>query len=153
MRNVAEVIDSEIDRPDGVHVEERLVKLGVAMLRSALTDDHIGVTRLGISEARHFPNLADQAHRMANECGIAAVTRLLSEAAHSDKIGALAAFGPSSLAATAQFFIDLVLWPMLRHALFGEKLRSLRAGIEAHVAQSVVFFLAACRAGGAASSV
>lgn len=155
MRNVAEVIESEIHLPDGVHVEERLVKLGVAMLRSALTDDHIGVMRLGISEARRFPDLANQVHRMASERGIAAVTRLLSEAAHADKTGALAAraaFGPSRLPTTAQFFIDLVLWPMLRHALFGEKLRPLRAGIEAHVARSVVFFLTACHAGNVGAS-
>ena len=145
MRNVAEVIESEIHLPDGADVEQRLVDLGVAMLRSALTDDHIGVMRLGISEARRFPDLADSVHRMASERAIAAVTRLLSEAARSGDVGALAAFGPKRLAATAQFFIDLVLWPIFRRALFGKKLRALRAGSEAHVAQSVTFFLAACR--------
>lgn len=146
MRNVAEVIESEIHLPDGTDVEEQLISLGVTMLRSALTDDHIGVMRLGISEARRFPDLAGSVHRMASERGIAAVTRLLREAARSDKGGALAAFAPNRLATTAQFFIDLVLWPMFRHALFGKKLRTLRAGIEAHVTQSVAFFLAACRA-------
>lgn len=150
MRNVTEVVDSEIHLPDGADVEARLAALGITMLQSALTEEHIGVIRLGISAARRFPDLADQVHRMASVRGVAAVTRLLSERARSDEVGALPAFGPDRLAATAQIFIDLVLWPLLRRALFGGKLRALRAGIEAHVASSVAFFLAACRADAAA---
>jgi len=53
-----------------------------------------------------------------------------------------------SLATTTQFFMDLVFKPMIMRALFGEKLKSLRAEIGPHVAHSVAFFLAACRHGG-----
>jgi hypothetical protein len=38
--------------------------------------------------------------------------------------------------------------PMIMRALFGEKLKSLRAEIGPHVARSVAFFLAACQHGG-----
>ena len=44
--------------------------------------------------------------------------------------------------------MDLVFKPMIMRALFGEKLKSLRAEIGPHVAHSVAFFLAACRHGG-----
>lgn len=38
--------------------------------------------------------------------------------------------------------------PLLIRALFGEKLKTLQEEIQPHVAQSVAFFLAACRTGG-----
>jgi len=44
-----------------------------------------------------------------------------------------------------RFFQDLVLFPLLLRALFGEKLAPLRAEIGPHVTRSVAFFLAACR--------
>jgi hypothetical protein len=44
--------------------------------------------------------------------------------------------------------MDLVVWPILVRALFGEKLKGLRAEVEADVACSVAFFLGGCRQGG-----
>ena len=76
------------------------------------------------------------------------VGKLLAEAAQSDAPGALPAFAPERLAQTTRFFMDLVVWPILVRALFGEKLKGLRAEVEADVARSVAFFLAACRHGG-----
>jgi hypothetical protein len=60
----------------------------------------------------------------------------------------LPAFAPDRLATTTQCFMDLVFKPLILRALFGEKLETLRAEIEAHVASRVAFFLAACRHGG-----
>ena len=55
---------------------------------------------------------------------------------------------PERLATTARFFLDLVAVPMLLQALFEANLETLDAEIDAHVARSVAFFLAACRHGG-----
>jgi hypothetical protein len=49
---------------------------------------------------------------------------------------------------TARFFLDLVAVPFLLRALFEVNLKTLDAEIDAHVARSVAFFLAACRHGG-----
>jgi hypothetical protein len=62
----------------------------------------------------------------------------------------LPAFAAGRLPTTARFFIDLVVWPILVRALFGEKLKDLRAEVEPDVARGVSFFLAACRHGGIA---
>jgi len=48
-------------------------------------------------------------------------------------------------AASARHFIELTLLPMMMRALFGERLTALRAETAPHVAQTVAFFLAACR--------
>src|SRR5580700_9946586 len=74
----------------------------------------------------------------------------LAKAAQSDTLGALPAFTPQRLATSARFFIDLVVWPIVVRALFGEKLKDLRAEVEPDVTRSVAFFLAACRSGGGA---
>jgi len=58
----------------------------------------------------------------------------LSEAAQSDGLGRLRAFAPEQIATTTQFFMDLIFKPMMIRALFGEKLKSLRAEIGPHVA-------------------
>jgi len=101
--------------------------------------------RVGISEARRFPDLASGVQGMARQCGEGAVGQLLNDMAQSDGLGALPAFAPERLATTAQFFMDLVFKPMILRALFGEKLETLRTQIAAHVASRVAFFLAACR--------
>jgi hypothetical protein len=85
---------------------------------------------------------------MARQRGEEAVGRLLSEAAQSDLLGVVPAFAPERRARTAGFFIDLVVFPLIIRALFGEERESLRAEVEPHVARSVAFFLAACRHGG-----
>jgi AcrR family transcriptional regulator len=149
MRNVARVTARfEGHAPAGTTIEERLTNLGATLLEWALTGDTIDLMRVAISEAQRFPDLASSVHGMARRCGEDTVGRLLSDAAQSDRLGTLPAFAPERLATTTQFFMDLVFKPMIMRALFGEKLKSLRAEIGPHVAHSVAFFLAACRHGG-----
>jgi hypothetical protein len=85
---------------------------------------------------------------MARERAAEAVARLLAEAVQSDELGTLPAFAPERLTTTTRFFQELVYMPLLIRALFGEKLKQLRAEIGPHVTRSVAFFLAACRHGG-----
>jgi AcrR family transcriptional regulator len=149
MRNVATVTGRFAGHlPAGTTVEERLTNLGTMLLHWALAGDTVDLMRVGISEAHRFPDLANSVHGMARRCGEGTVGRLLSEVAQSDGLGALPAFAPERLATTTQFFMDLVFKPMIMRALFGEKLKPLRAEIKAHVARSVAFFLTACRHGG-----
>jgi AefR-like transcriptional repressor, C-terminal domain len=104
--------------------------------------------RVTISEARRFPDLASNVHRMARQRGEEAVARVLSEAAQSDTVASLPAFAPERIATTTRLFMDLIVLPIIIRALFGEKLETLRAEIGPHVARSVAFFLAACRDAG-----
>jgi AcrR family transcriptional regulator len=146
MRNVSAVVGRfEGHAPTGRTIEERLTRFGVALLTWALAGNTVDLMRVGISEARRFPDLANGIQGMARQCGEGTVGRLLSEVAQSDGLGALPAFAPERIAATTQCFMDLVFKPMIMRALFGEKLETLRAEIEAHVASRVAFFLAACR--------
>jgi hypothetical protein len=82
---------------------------------------------------------------MARERGAQAVAPLLAEAAQSDELGTLPAFDTERLTTTTRFFQDVVLFPLVLRALFGEKLEELGAEIKPHVTRSVAFFLAACR--------
>ena len=84
---------------------------------------------------------------MACERGAEAVARLLGEAMLADELGALPAFGPDRLPATARFLLDVIFAPLIIKALFGEKLEVLRTRIETHAARSVACFLAGCRSG------
>lgn len=149
MRSVADKIARfENYVPIGATIEERLVGVATTILHWALVGDTVGLMRLAIAEARRFPDLASEVHRMACERGAEAVTRLLSEVAQPDQIGTLSAFAPERLATTTRFFRYLVLMPLILRALFGEKVEALRAEIGPHVASTVAFFLAACRHGG-----
>jgi hypothetical protein len=85
---------------------------------------------------------------MAGERGAQAAARLLTETTQSDELGTLPAFAPELLTTTTRFFQDVVLFPPLLRALFGEKLEQVCAEIKPHVTRSVAFFLAACRHGG-----
>jgi hypothetical protein len=58
---------------------------------------------------------------------------------------ALPAFAEDRLPETARRFMDLIFLPIMWRVLFGEDPAIVRADIELHVAQSVAFFLAACR--------
>lgn len=149
MRSVATTIARfESHVPSGATIEERLVSVGVTVLRWILVSDTVGLIRLAIAEARRFPDLASSVHRMARERGAQAESRLLSEVVQSDELGTQSAFAPEHLTTTTRFFQDLVLLPLLMRALFGENLDRLCAEIGPHVARSVAFFLAACRHGG-----
>ena len=52
---------------------------------------------------------------------------LLSEAAQSGEFGILPAFSPECLT-TAEYFLDLILLPIVMRALSGENLETLHAG-------------------------
>ena len=149
MANVAASIGRlEGQVPMGESIEERLATVGGTVLHWALVDDTVDLMRVGISEARRLPDLASSVHRMARGRAEETVTRLLAEVAQSDALGALPAFAPDRLATTTQFFMQLVILPMIMRALFGEKLTALRAEIGTQVTRGVAFFLAACRHGG-----
>jgi AcrR family transcriptional regulator len=146
-------VDANIARfeghvPIGATTEERLASVGVTVLHWALASDTVSLMRLGIAEARRFPDLASSVHRMVRERGTGAVARLLGQVAQSAELGTLPAFAPRQLATTTRFFLDLVLLPLLLRALFGEKPKPLHTEIGPHVARSVAFFLAACRHSG-----
>jgi AcrR family transcriptional regulator len=149
MHNIANMIARlESHVPTGATIEERLVSVGMAVLRWALVSDIVGLMRLAIAEAPRFPDLASSVHRMALERGAEPVARVLGEVAQSDVLGTLPAFAPERLATTTQLFLDLVLLPLFMRALTGEKLKQLHAEIGPHLARRVSFFLAACRHGG-----
>jgi len=149
MRNVAATIGHfEGYAPTGTSMEERLTSVGATILHWALVGDTVDLMRVSIAESRRFPDLASSVHIMACQRAEEPVARLLGEAAQSEELASLPAFAPQRLAATAQFFIDVVFMPMILRALFGEKPDALRAEIGPHVARNVAFFLAACRHGG-----
>jgi AcrR family transcriptional regulator len=135
--------------PTGATIEESLENVAVTVLQGILTSDAIiGLLRVAIAESRRFPDLATSVYAMARERGVQAVSRLLAETAQSDELGTLPAFAPGRLTTTTRFFQDVVLFPLMLRALFGEKLEQLCAEIKPHVTRSVAFFLAACRHGG-----
>ena len=148
MRNIAAAAARFEDIPAGETIDERLAGVGAAVLHWALAGDTVDLMRAGIAEARRFPDLASNVHQMTHQGGQEVVARLLAEVARSDTLSTLSAFAPERLATTARYFTNLVLLPMIIRALFGEKLKPLRAEIGPHVAHSVTFFLAACRHGG-----
>ncbi len=145
-RKVQENTSPERVASTGSTTEERLKALAEAILeRAALAPDTLGLMRVTLAEARRFPDLASSVHRMARERGNETIAQLLGERAKSDEMGALPAFAPDRLTATARRFADLILLPIMMRALFGEDLATLRAEIGSHVSQSVEFFLAACK--------
>jgi AcrR family transcriptional regulator len=151
MRNVTDTIarfEAAAPTAIGATIDERLINVGTTILNWVLVTDTVDLMRVSVSEARRFPDLAINVHRMARGRGEDFVSHLLSELAQSDALGALTAFAPERLPATTRFFMDLVVVPMILQALFGAKLDQLRAEIEPHVRRSVTFFLTACRHGG-----
>ena len=103
--------------------------------------------RLAIAEARRFPDLASTVSRTTRDLSTELGVRLLGELTQSDELRSLPAFAPERLTTTARFFLDLIAVPMLLRALFEVDLKTLDEEIDAHVARSVAFFLAACRHG------
>jgi AcrR family transcriptional regulator len=151
MRNVTDTIarfEAAAPTAIGATIDERLINVGTTILNWVLVTDTVDLMRVSVSEARRFPDLAINVHRMARGRGEDFVSHLLSELAQSDALGALTAFAPERLPTTTRFFMDLVVVPMILQALFGAKLDQLRAEIEPHVRRSVTFFLTACRHGG-----
>lgn len=151
MRNVTDTIarfEAATPTAIGTTIDERLINVGTTILNWVLVTETVDLMRVSVSEARRFPDLAINVHRMARGRGEVFVSHLLSELAQSDALGALPAFAAERLPTTTRFFMDLVVVPMIMQALFGAKLDQLRAEIERHVRGSVTFFLTACRHGG-----
>ena len=145
-RKVHELTGSfESIEPRGATIEERLASIATAILRTILVAETVGLVRATVAEARRFPDLAASVHRMGRERTSEAVAQLLAELPEADE---LPGFAADRRAATARYFVELVVLPMLIRALFGEDLRALRAEIGPHVARTVAFFIAACRQGG-----
>ena len=148
MGNIATIMEQfESVAPVGTTIEERLADTAAALLNRTLVGDTVDIMRMGISEARRFPELAISVRRTARQRSEDTIRRVLGEVAQSDGRDALPAFGPEQLAATTHFFVDLVVAPLVLRALFREKRKSLQAEVGPHVAPSVAFFLAACRNG------
>ena len=84
---------------------------------------------------------------MMRERGAQNAAAVFRDVAQSKRGKVHPAFAPERLMKTTQFFLDLVVAPLLMRAVFGEDPKSLRAHIRAHVAESVPFFLAACGSG------
>ncbi len=133
--------------PSGTTVEERLASIGTAVLRETLTSEAIGLVRLGIAEARNFPDLGNSVCRIAREQGAETVARLLGDVAVCGTSEGSPAFSRDGTSA-ARYFLDLIVLPLFMRALAGERLEALNAEIGRHVAERVAFFLAACRHGG-----
>jgi AcrR family transcriptional regulator len=138
------------EAPTGGTIEERLARVGIALLHWTLENERMALMRLAIAEAQRFPDLASTVSRAARQLSTEVAARFLGEMAQSGELGTLPAFAPEHLAATARFFLDLVVVPMLLRGLFEHKVETLQAEIGPHVARSVAFFLAGCRQGGGA---
>ena len=142
------IAEFKSEMPAGVTIEERLTSAATTLVHWGFDSDRIALMRLAIAEARRFPDLASAVSRMARSLSTGIGVRLLGELAQSDELASLPAFAPEHLATTARLFLDLVAVPLLLRALFEVNLKVLDAEIDAHVARSVTFFLAACRNGG-----
>jgi AcrR family transcriptional regulator len=134
--------------PTGATIEERLTRAAGTLVHDVLDGDRIALMRLAVAEARRFPDLASTVSRTARELSTELGVHLLGELTQSDELSSLPAFAPERLATTARFFLDLCVVPMLLRALFEVKVETVDAEVDAHVARSVAFFLAACRSGG-----
>ncbi len=135
-------------RPVGKTLEERFASIGVAFIQEILTNEWIGLLRLGIAEESRFPEYGTVIIGTMRQRGGETMARLISEAADLDDLAKLPALRPDRLAKTARYFRDLILYPLLMRALSGESLESLRAEIGPHVSERVAFFLGACRHSG-----
>jgi AcrR family transcriptional regulator len=131
-------------------IEERLAHVGIALLHWTLENERMALMRLAIAEVQRFPDLASTVSRAARQLSTEVAARLLGEMAQSGEFTTLPAFAPDRLAATARFFLDLVVVPILLRGLFEHNVETLQAEIGPHVARSVAFFLAGCRQGGGA---
>ena len=145
---LSRITEFKAEVPAGATIEERLSSAASTLLHWGLDSERIALMRLAVAEARRFPDLASNVSRTARDLSTELGVRLLGELAQSDELSSLPAFAPERLATTARLFLDLVAVPMLLRALFEVNLKVLDAEIDAHVARSVAFFLAACKNGG-----
>ena len=143
---LARITEFKAEVPSGSTIEERLTSAASTLLHWGLDSERIALMRLAVAEARRFPDLASTVSRTARDLSTDLGVRLLGQLTQADdELRSLPAFAPERLTTTARFFLDLVAVPMLLRALFEVDLKTLDEEIDAHVARSVVFFLAACR--------
>jgi AcrR family transcriptional regulator len=135
------------EAPSEGTIEERLVHMGIALLHWTLDNERMALMRLAVAETQRFPDLASSVSRTARQLSTEVAARLLREMAQSGELATLPAFAPERLAATARFFLDLVVVPMLLRGLFEHNVETLQPEIGPHVAHTVAFFLAGCRQG------
>lgn len=149
MRDIlARITEFKAEVPTGSTIEERLTSAASALLHWGLDSERIALMRLAVAEARRFPDLASTVSRAARNLSTdLGVRLLLGELTQSDELRSLPAFAQERLTTTARFFLDLTAVPMLLRALFEVDVETLDEEIDAHVARSVAFFLAACRHG------
>jgi AcrR family transcriptional regulator len=145
---LSRITEFKVEVPTGATIEQRLMSAAVTLLHWSFDSGRIGLMRLTVAEVRQFPDLASTVSRKARDLSTELGVHLLGELTQSDELGSLPAFAPERLATTARFFLDLVAVPILLRALFEVNFETLDAEIDAHVARSVAFFLAACRNGG-----
>jgi AcrR family transcriptional regulator len=145
---LSRITEFKSEVPTGATIEERLTSAAITLVHWGFDSDRIALMRLAVAEARRFPDLASTVSGTARDLSTELGVRLLGELAQSNELSSLPAFAPERLATTARLFLDLVAVPMLLRALFEVNLRVLDAEIDAHVARSVAFFLAACKNGG-----
>jgi AcrR family transcriptional regulator len=145
---LSRITEFKIEVPTGATIEERFTSAAATLLHWGLDSDRIGLMRLAVAEAQRFPDLAAKVSRTARDLSTELGVRLLGELTQSGELGSLPPFAPERLATTARLFLDLVVVPMLLRALFEVNLKTLEAEVDAHVARSVAFFLAASRHGG-----
>jgi AcrR family transcriptional regulator len=126
-------------------IEQRLTRMGIALLSWTLENERMALMRLAAAEVQRFPDLASSVSRTARQLSTEVAARLLSEIAQHGELGTLPAFAPERLATTARFFLDLVVLPLLLRGLFEHRVETLQAEIGPHVAGSVAFFLAGVR--------
>ena len=146
-RILSRITEFKTEVPAGATIEERLTSAASALLHWGLDSERIALMRLAVAEARRFPDLASTVSRTARDLSTDLGVRLLGELTQSGELRSLPAFAPERLTTTARFFLDLIAVPMLLRALFEVDLKTLDEEIDAHVARSVAFFLAACRHG------
>jgi AcrR family transcriptional regulator len=146
---LSRITEFKVEASTGATIEERLTSAATTLLHWGLDGDRIALMRLAVAEARRFPDLASTVSRTARELSTELGVHLLGELTQFNERASLPALAPERLATTARFFLDLVVVPMLLRALFEVNLKALHAEVDAHVARSVPFFLAACRHGGA----
>ncbi|HEY2757686.1 MAG TPA: TetR/AcrR family transcriptional regulator [Pseudolabrys sp.] len=148
---LSRITEFKSEVPTGATTEERFRSAAITLLRWGFDGDRIALMRLAVAEARRFPDLAATASRTARELSTEIGIHLLKDLTQSNELKSLPAFAPERLATTARLFLDIVAVPMLLRALFEVNLKTLDAEIDAHVARSVAFFLAACRNSGVES--
>jgi AcrR family transcriptional regulator len=145
---VGRIAQFKTEVPTGGTIEERLARVAIAVLDWILDNERMALMRLAVAEVNRFPELASTVSRTAQQLSAEVAARFLGEMAQTDEIGTLPAFAPERLFATARFFLDLVVLPMLLRGLFEQKIDVLSEEIGMHVTRRVPFFLAACRHGG-----